>query len=411
VSDKTFVNKSGGNRMSSKILVLAQDETILKPIATRLERDGYLVVTGKGSVDEFERLKSRVDWIESHVEDATWFTATSESMAQVHEQLTRLRRDSMHLDIEESNVLLVGQPGCGRHSLARTIHSLSRRARSPWVVCNCTTRQNGNSELLEIEIFGCEKGAFPGYAELSHGVLDLAYGGTLYLAGVEYLPPTLQTKLADAIRTKTFRQMGGKKDLRLHVRIIASVTEPEKLNPDLHRLLSSSVIDIPTLRDRKSDIIPLAHHIGEWAFRSQGKNFPGFSAMTEEMLASYAWPGNVQELRLVVERLALVCDGLVPIMPRYLGIPVPVTASGSPKLELLPPVSEASNVDATQVAGYQDIKKRWSASFDKEFLISTLVRNAGNVSAAAREAKIDRSNFLRLLRKYGIRSQDYRKAA
>jgi transcriptional regulator with GAF, ATPase, and Fis domain len=228
----------------------------------------------------------------------------------------------------------------------------------------------------------------------------------------------LQAKLLRVLQEKAFRRVGGTMDMTTDVRVVAATNQnmqakvrEGKFRDDLYHRLSRVVVEIPALRDRIEDVVPMAQQFAERAFRSRGKNFSGFAPDAEAWMKSYNWPGNVRELMNVIERTALVWHTSGQITSKDLGggSGAPATASnGSRKLELVSNTSGVSSADIGAI-GYTELKRKWSEAFEKEFLVASLSKHGGNVSAAAREAKLDRSNFLRLLRRHGLKAQEYRK--
>jgi transcriptional regulator with GAF, ATPase, and Fis domain len=286
------------------------------------------------------------------------------------------------------------------------VHAGSRRGKGPWVAVNCA---NFNEQLLESELFGHEKGAFTGASALKRGLFEIARGGTLFLDEVGEMDVKLQAKLLRVLQERVFRRVGGGADLEADVRVIAASNRnlPERVRDgsfrdDLYHRLSRVVVELPALRERPDDIVPMAIQFADRAFRARGKAFNGFSPEAELDLRSYPWPGNVRELLNIIERTALVWQGGESLVcSKDLGIPV----SGAPGTPVARPVQSAGDAET----GYTELKKRWGDSFEREFLVNSLTRNSGNVSAAAREAKLDRSNYLRLLRRHALRAQDFRK--
>jgi len=360
------------------------------------------------------RLEARVQRVEGKTEDKLWYVSKSSSMAKVNEWITILRREAMRGDAEEPSVLISGESGTGKEGIARMIHAGSRKGRGPWVALNCA---NFSEQLLESELFGHEKGAFTGANVLKRGLFEIAKGGTMLLDEIGDMDVKLQAKLLRVLQEKVFRRVGGTVDLTSDVRVVAAtnVNMPEKVKSgdfreDLYHRLCRVVVDIPALRERTDDVIPMAKQFAEKAFTVRGKTFEGFTPEGEEALRNYNWPGNVRELLNVIERTALVWQGNGPVSPKALSLPVntaPVPGNGSLKSV----VSPFQAPSGSGIASYMDLKKKWSDSFEREYLSSALNRHGGNVSAAAREAKLDRSNFLRLLRRHGLSAQEFRKVA
>ena len=364
--------------------------------------------------DLVDRLEARVERVEGKAEDKFWYVSKSRAMTQVNEWLTILRREAMRGGAEEPAVLILGESGTGKEGIARMVHAGSSRGKGPWIAVNCA---NFSEQLLESELFGHERGAFTGANTLKRGLFEIAKGGTLFLDEIGEMDVKLQAKLLRVLQEKVFRRVGGTADLETDVRVVAATNRDLKskvssggFREDLYHRISRVVMEIPALRERSEDIAPMATQFAERAFRSRGKTFSGFTPDGEESLRSYNWPGNVRELLNVVERTALVWEGNGPINTKVLGLPTSSTMSvGGAKLELV--ASPFSAPENSGVDNYSDLKKKWMDSFEREYLVTTLNRYGGNVSAAAREAKLDRSNFLRLLRRHGLRAQEYRKAA
>jgi DNA-binding NtrC family response regulator len=363
----------------------------------------------KENKDLVDRLEARVQRIEGKAEDKLWYVSKAHSMAKVNEWLTILRREAMRGDAEEPTVLILGESGTGKEGIARMIHAGSRRGKGPWVAVNCA---NFSEQLLESELFGHERGAFTGANTMKRGLFEIAKGGTLFLDEIGEMDVKLQAKLLRVLQEKVFRRVGGTADIDTDVRVVAATNRnlTERVGAgafrdDLYHRLNRVTVEIPSLRERAEDIVPMAIQFAERAFRARGKAFGGFAPEAEEAIKAYGWPGNVRELLNLVERTALVFNGTGPISAKATGVPAASTTNGGGKLELVK--SPFENADGTMLS-FTELKKKWSDSFEREYLQATLGRHGGNVSAAAREAKLDRSNFLRLLRRHGLKAQEYR---
>ncbi|HTL11707.1 MAG TPA: sigma-54 dependent transcriptional regulator [Bdellovibrionota bacterium] len=364
--------------------------------------------------DLVNRLEARVERLEGRSEDRVWYVSKSPAMAKTNEWLTVLRREALRADAEEPSVLVQGESGTGKEGVARMIHTGSRRAKGPWVAVNCA---NFSEQLLDSELFGHERGSFTGATAQKRGLFEIAKGGTLFLDEIGEMDVKLQAKLLRVVQEKTFRRVGGTSDIACDVRVVAATNrdlqarvKEGKFRDDLYHRLGRVVIDVPSLRERSDDIIPMATQFAERAFRARGKTFEGFTPDAEQALEGYGWPGNVRELLNVIERTSLVWQGAGKVTGRVLSVPAgtgSARAEGGAKLEVV--ASPFQPADGP--GGYMALKKQWSDQFEREYLLTALRRHNGNVSAAAREARLDRSNFLRLLRRYGLRAQEYRKAA
>lgn len=400
----------------------------LDELAHSVKRCAREYVLENENRDLMSRLEDRVKRVEGQVEDSVWYVSKDPAMQEVNHWLTVLRRESMRGEAEEPSVLILGGSGTGKEGIARMVHTGSRRGKGPWVAVNCA---NFNEQLLDSELFGHERGAFTGAISAKRGLFELAQGGTLFLDEIGEMDVKLQAKLLRVLQEKTFRRVGGTRDVVADVRVVAAThadllkrCESGDFREDLYHRLSRVVIHLPALRDRREDLLPMAQHFAERAFRARGKKFRGFSTDAEEGIKAYSWPGNVREMLNLIERAALVFDGDYSVDLKILSIPVVPRASQSgiggagSHLKLVTnadvPAPAAVAVDAltTGATGenYTALKKKVSRNIETEMLCKLLEKHHGNVTYAAREAKIDRSNFLRLLRRYGIQAKAYRKS-
>lgn len=207
---------------------------------------------------------------------------------------------------EATTVLLQGESGTGKDLVARVIHFASARASAPFQPVNCVALPE---HLLESELFGHERGAFTDARAQRKGLFEQADGGTVYLDEIGDMRPDLQTKLLRLIEEKSFRRVGGVRDLRVDVRIVAATNRnlaaaiaDGTFRQDLYYRLKVFPITLPPLRERREDIIPLARHFLRRFCREMGRESAGIAPDVETRLAAYAWPGNVRELRNVIER-------------------------------------------------------------------------------------------------------------
>jgi len=235
----------------------------------------------------------------------------------------------------DAPVLVQGESGTGKELVAAEIHSMSARAREPFVVLNCAAIPE---TLLESEMFGYERGAFTGAAQRRPGQFRLADGGTLFMDEIGEMPPAIQPKLLRAIELGEFTPLGASKSVKVNVRIVAATNRDldERVRAGLFRedlfyRLNIFPIRIPPLRDRKDDIVPLAaHFLKTWRTVPPGAS-PGavLSEAVASKLKGYSWPGNVRELRNVLER-AVILAGSGPIAPEHIMVMSLDPGTGSP---------------------------------------------------------------------------------
>ena len=302
--------------------------------------------------------------------------------------LERLRHLSGFLDKEEPAVLIMGETGSYLENLARMIHLGSRANEGAWIVVGC-------GEFEESKI----------------GLFEAARGGTLVLANIEKLSEQNQLQLLEILEARSNRIMRGHSSVALEARVIALGTHRLKamvkegaFNKSLFAVLAQVTIDVAPLRMRKEEILTLANHFGKKSFSLLGKSFLGFTREVEEFFKNYSWPGNDAELLLLLQRAALVADDSQPVKMNDFGYAME-TLGSSPSIT--PEIPSFERVSGHEL-NFTNVKRKWTTSFEKEYLLFILNRHLGNVSAAAREAKLDRSNFLRLLRRHGLKAEQFR---
>lgn len=224
---------------------------------------------------------------------------------QMKEVLRLVRR----VAASDTSVLITGESGTGKELVAQAIHRLSPRADKAFIDLNCAALQE---TLLESELFGHEAGAFSGARTRKLGLFELADGGTLFLDEIMEMPPQLQSKLLRALETRSFFRVGGVKKVEIDVRLLAATNRDAKaavldgaFRPDLMYRINSFEINIPPLRERHEDVVPLARHILE---KVGGANPPELTPQVIEALTAYSWSGNVRQLRNCLERAALLAD-------------------------------------------------------------------------------------------------------
>jgi len=210
-------------------------------------------------------------------------------------------------------VLILGESGTGKEHVAQSIHRLSARASGPWVTVNCSALPEG---LLESEMFGHEKGSFTDARQARKGLLELADGGTLFLDEIGDMSLALQPKLLRAIETQTFRRLGSQKETQVNVRFVAATHRnlPEMVaqgtfRQDLYYRLNVGTIEVPPLRERREDIIGLAEHFMHSFAPTIGCAAQDLSEEVRRCFVAYRWPGNIRELRNLIERALILCSG------------------------------------------------------------------------------------------------------
>lgn len=247
-----------------------------------------------------------------------------------------------------ASVLISGDSGTGKELIAQTIHELSPRASFPFVAINCAAIPE---TLLESEIFGHEKGAFTGATDRRTGVFELAHRGTLFLDEIAEMMPATQVKLLRVLQERVFRRLGGRQEISVDVRVIAATNvNPQdavnsgKLREDLFYRLNVFAIDLPPLRERREDIPLLVQMFLTEFNRSNAKGIRGVDQEAMYILERYPWPGNIRELRNVIERATILAESEF-IEPRHL--PPTLVSRGEESLPTLT-IAPGTTVDEAE---------------------------------------------------------------
>lgn len=213
----------------------------------------------------------------------------------------------------DASVVLLGESGTGKGMIARLIHSLSRRREAPFLDVNCAALA---PQLLETELFGHERGAFTDARERKLGLLEAAHGGTVFLDEIADMDWHVQSKLLKAIEDRRFRRLGGVREIQVDVRLIAAShrhlraeAEAGRFRMDLYYRLNVFEITLPPLRERKEDILPIASAFIAELNPVLGRKVQGIHPDAARILESYPWPGNIRELRNVIERAMILVRG------------------------------------------------------------------------------------------------------
>jgi DNA-binding NtrC family response regulator len=302
----------------------------------------------------------------------------------------------------DGTVLLIGESGTGKEMFVRALHRLSRRKDHPLLACDCSALA---PTLLESELFGHVKGSFSGAIATKHGLFEAADKGTLFLDEIANLTIETQGKLLRALETKRVRKVGDTAEHEVDIRLISAtnrdLTEMVRegtFREDLYYRLNVVPIYLPPLRERQGDIPLLAAAFLDRFCKKNQVAAKGFSPEAMCLIESYQWPGNVRELRNIVERLAILCDQ-DRIEPHHLPAEIRQANLRPAMTSSIPRTWEEFKQLKQQVrdAAVQQLERR--------FLVESLERCGGNVSRAAEEIGIQRTNLHALMRKYGMTSE------
>jgi two-component system, NtrC family, response regulator HydG len=309
------------------------------------------------------------------------------------------------------SVIIYGESGSGKEVIAQEIHKHSKRSNHPFVAIDCGAL---SKELAGSELFGHEKGSFTSAIAQKTGSFELANGGTIFLDEVANLSYDIQVSLLRVTQERKMRRVGGVKDIDLDVRIIIASnenlwdkTKSGKFREDLYHRFNEFCIDVPPLRERKEDIMLFANHFLGQANAELEKNIKGFSKEVEEIFSRYVWPGNLRELRNVVKRATLLCEGTW-IEARYL----PFEISNYKKLQFesnMEPAADTSMdspglLDTRIPEQTPQVTNLKAAAIDKEYelIVETLKKCNYNKSKAAKILNIDRKTIYNKLKQYQL---------
>lgn len=293
---------------------------------------------------------------------------------------------------DANTILIQGESGTGKNLIARAIHYHSSRASEPFVEITSTAIPE---TLIESELFGYEKGAFTDAKASKKGFFELANGGTIYLDEIGDIKPATQAKLLRVIEERTFKRIGGLKDISVNVRIIAATNKnlenavkDGSFRADLYYRLKVIPIFIPPLRERKEDIIPLAMHYIKLFNKEFKKNVKGISPEAEKLLIDYPWHGNTRELKNVIERICILED-TETIYPEH--IPSEII-----DYSVTTPVEEEKTSFSIPPEGLS------LKNVERELITKALQMVNGNQTRAARLLGISRDALRYKMQKFGL---------
>jgi Nif-specific regulatory protein len=309
-----------------------------------------------------------------------------------------------------STVLVRGESGTGKGLVARTVHSVSPRRQAPFIHFNCAALPE---TLLESELFGHEKGAFTGAANLKPGRFELANHGTIFLDEIGKISMSIQSKLLRVVEEKEFERVGGTRTLKADVRIIAATNldledamKRNEFREDLFYRLNIIPIVLPPLRERREDIPYLVHHFLTKIGRDLGRPPKELDPSVLDLFAAYSWPGNVRELEAAIHR-AVVLAGDGPLAVADFGW-IALQVQGPPSALARPP--EAPGLSPTiQLAdgGYEQALDR----YDRQLIVAGLAQSGGKIREASRLLGIARNTLRAKMKKYGLSGTDSGEAA
>lgn len=365
----------GNIRSAIKAMKLKAFDYITKPFETEeLMHTIRKALQAQYLTKEVERLRQKLG--EKAAEEQ--FIGESPQIMQVLKQVELVAPTDM-------TVILQGESGTGKDLVANMIHQKSPRKDKPFVVIDSGAIPE---TLLESELFGYEKGAFSGADRQKEGTFEQANEGTLFLDEIANLPVAAQAKLLRAIQEKRIQHLGGKKHIKVDVRVIVATNtflseaaRAGKFRDDLFHRLNEFVIFLPPLRERKADIPILANYFSDKAQQEFNKNLKGFSTEAMKFLLDHYWPGNVRELKNAVKKAVLLTDSHY-IKPTHL---------------LLDKISSSKKIDFQQDLekgiSLRKTMEKATKKIEKEVIKQALVQAGGNKTKAAKILKITRTTL------------------
>jgi len=356
---------------------------------------------------EVQRLKQEVTRLQTLVQDRAHF----EHIVTHNAKMQQVLRQVEHIASTDTTVCLYGESGTGKELIAKALHMASHRASAPFVAINCGAIPEG---LLENELFGHVQGAFTGADRAKRGLLLLAHSGTLFLDEVGELSALLQVKLLRVLQEREFYAVGAEQPTKVDLRLIAATNRDLShavaagtFRADLYYRLHVIPVVLPPLRERRDDIPLLAQYFLEHYSRALDKEVQGFTAPALQRLLAYAWPGNVRELANVVERAVVLttCPLITPDLFLLEERP------DSPELlsPVNPPLPDHQRQEGTAPHPALETLEQARAACERDYLVQVLRATQGTVSRAAVLAGMHRGPFYKLLQKYALDPEAFRK--
>jgi len=392
---------------NAEIIVMAPQEMIREAVmAVKAGASNYVtypinpdeVRYVKEAVQKSIRLQSELNYLRNK-----FWQAESLEVVQTKSPLMRKVFEKIQsVAPTKSTVLLVGETGTGKGVLANLIHKHSNRRDKQFISVHCGAIPD---TLLESELFGHEKGAFTGAVRRKLGKFEIAHGGTLFLDEVGTITPSAQIKLLQVLQDKTFQRVGGEENIEVDVRIIAATNtdlvkmcEQGLFRTDLYYRLSVFPIEIPPLRERKEDIPVLVEVFLRRLNRFNVKEIHGVHPDVMEAFFRYDWPGNIRELENLIERAYILESSSV------------LTPESFPS-ELFTKKSNPSNLPIDTSVPLEKVRRKAIEQVERAYLTELLRQNKGRIAPTAQSAGIGVRQLHKLMRKYGLRKEDFKATA
>ncbi len=354
-----------------------------KPLTTE-----KLLVTVENAL-KLTRLETENQDLRSRVGKHT-LVFTGETMRRVMTQIERVAAS-------ETRICIYGETGTGKELVARTLHEKSPRSSGPFVTLNCAAVP---AELIESELFGHEKGSFTGAAQRHTGKFEQAHRGTLFLDEIGDMPQAMQAKLLRVLEEGEVERIGADKPITVDVRVVVAthrnlqeLVESGGFRRDLYHRVVVFPVELPPLRRRREDLPTLVEHFARQVSAQNGWKPVCFTAAAIEKLTEYAWPGNIRELRNVVERLLLLAGNEVDAEEVRLALPA-----------ILPSARDA--LDNNVMRGATGSLSQRVMAFERATVLAELERHGRNITQAAKALGLERSHLYKKCQQLGIDLQN-----
>jgi len=370
--------------MAVKATRLGALDFLEKPLSTE-----KLLVTVENAL-KLTRLETENQDLRARVGKHT-LVFTGDTMRRVMAQIERVAAS-------EARICIYGETGTGKELVARTLHEKSNRAAGPFVTLNCAAVP---AELIESELFGHEKGSFTGAAQRHTGKFEQAHRGTLFLDEIGDMPPAMQAKLLRVLEEGEVERIGAEKPTTVDVRVVVAthrnleqLVESGGFRRDLYHRVVVFPVELPPLRQRSEDLPALVEHFARQVSAQNGWKPVPFAGDAIDALKRYAWPGNIRELRNVVERLLLLAGAQVDAEAVELALPA---AHANPALSYrIPAAAGASSVDSGGALAERVL------SFERAEVLKELERHNRHITQTAKALGLERSHLYKKCQQLGI---------
>lgn len=379
-SDLAVIMISGHGNVQNAVLAIKRGayDFLEKP----LDRDKVLLAISRAL--QTRKLAAENRHLKQQIEGRYEMVGQSPALAEIRNQIARVAPTN-------GRVLILGESGTGKELVARAVHKMSHRANNPFIKVNCAAIPE---ELIESELFGSDRGAFTGAVKTRDGKFLQADGGTLFLDEIGDMSLSVQAKVLRALEQGEFERVGGAKTFRVDVRVIAATNknlhaevERGEFREDLYFRLNVVPLTAPPLRDRREDIPALAEHFLNAYAKENGFLPKTLSAEARDLLLQYNWPGNIRELKNLVERLSIMVSGdtIYPEdLPALDGMTIPKQPGSFPDL------------------GAGKTLRQVREAVERHYIAQALERHKGNVTRASNALGIERTNLHKKIKQYDL---------